>query len=390
MRIAIPLLLLTTFAASACSARKDYSDADLKIDAGWHVGEGGTNDHTIPGVMFIGMCTSTAVSDNTLLFAGHCLGEALFQGDGRGKMPNRICIESGTLSKGACAESVWVPPSWDQYRDFHQDVAVAIFKRGTFKRYFEVNDEGSIKVGDKMVLVGYSQHNLDAGAKDSKRWGFNTISSFDGEDVIITQYGGNGLKVAVSPGDSGGPIFKDCKVSGVASRMDEQAYPKRGLHTNTTNRDNVAWLKSLRKEGAEFCGYADSKKEFCDESVRAQPRDVADDGQGQPAFPCSETGTPSTGPATSEIFLALDASDGLHVSAPMDTDKVFVCYDKVSAACLTEEIPMSFERATSDRRILKSGSPLAIGSNLPRRMVVVAKDKNGRNLGSLAVDLSGR
>ncbi len=387
MRILAASFVLGLFAA-ACSSQHARSGAELKIDSGWFVGEGGTGDHNVPAVMWLGMCTSTAVSDNTLLFAGHCVGQG---GTADGKMSNHICIQSGTMAKDACAETVWVPPSWNASENFHQDLAVAIFKRGTFKRYFEIN-EGSVKVGDKVFLVGYSQANLDRQDKGSKRWGFNTIAEFDDENVIVSRYGSSADNVAVSPGDSGGPLFKDCKVSGIASRMDEGGQ-KTSLHTNVTDKDNIAWFKTLRAQGAEFCGLADAKAGFCDTAARAEPRPAAGAAGGQPVFPCSETGNAGAGPTAppkAEIFAGLDLTDGLHVSVPSDADKVFVCYDKAPAACTTEEIPVTLERTAGDRRILKTAAALTLGAASPRRMAVVAKDKNGRDLAVLAADLKAR
>jgi hypothetical protein len=300
-------------------------------------------------------------------------------------MPHTTCIGSGTLSKGACSESVWVPPTWNESQDFHLDIAVAIYKRGTFKRYFEVN-EAPVKTGDKIFLVGYSQYNLQDQSKGAKRWGYSSIAEFDEQNVIISQYGNSGNAVAVSPGDSGGPLMKDCKVSGVASRMSNEG-TKISLHTNITDPDSIKWLKSLRAQGAEFCGLSDSKGEFCDTKNRAEPRQVPAAGSNaQPIFPCTEQGSAGGAQATGSVYLGLDSYDKLHVSVPTDADKVFVCFDKAPSACTADENTLTYVRTAGDRKILSLASPIA-GA---KRVAVVAKDKNGNNLATLAADVKAK
>ncbi len=377
----VVMISIATILASCAREHDSGGYADLKIDSGWFVGEGGAGDHTIPGVMWLGNCTATAVSDNTLVTAGHCVNHGA---DASGKLAQKICIKSGTMAKDKCSDALYVPSRWDNGELFRQDVAVAIFPRGTFTRYFEVNDK-EISIGEQILLVGYSDHNNATPSKGSKRWGYNKVSSFEEETVIISEHGGTGANVAVSPGDSGGPLFdKQCKLTGVASRMSEQG-SKISLHTNLADTDNNAWFKSLREKGAEFCGMAGAKAEFCKAEGRASPKQVSN-AAGQPEFPCTETGAPASGATVADAFMALDANDALHVSLPATTDKVWICADKDLASCTADEHGTSFEKTIGERRIYKTK---ALATTL-KKLVVIARDASGKELSRSSADLTAK
>jgi V8-like Glu-specific endopeptidase len=374
-------------AFGACTSRTDEPSSSVKIDSGWFVGNGGDGDHTIPAVMYLGNCTSTAVSDNTLVTAGHCVDHGA---DADGRLAQSICIRSGSMALDKCSEAVYIQQAWDESEAFRYDVAVAIFPRGTFTRYFEVND-ATTRVGDPFMLVGYSQANLPGGAEHSKRWGYNRIAGFDEQTVIVSTYAGSQRAVAVSPGDSGGPLFsKSCKLTGVASRMAEGGI-KQSLHTNLTDPENRAWLKSLRAKGAEFCGLSGARAEHCAAEGRAAPRETSTAASGQDAFPCTESSSKGGGSegdggkaVPGAVYLALDAKDRLHVSVPGNAAKVLVCADKDLDQCEADELETSFEKRLGKRRVYEIAAPLADDVS---QIVVVARTASGDDVARLAAQL---
>lgn len=370
----------------ACSTEHRVESASLKIDAGWFVGEGGELDNSIPAVMRIesnvGSCTSTAVSDNTLLTAGHCVGRTV---DEQGRVTTEICIKSGTMAEGKCSTEVYAPRAWTSYEDFRLDIAVVIFPRNTFKSWFEVATT-DVKIGDELFLVGYSERNMTEQGKGSKRWGFNSVSSFTEQSVIVTRYRGTASAgVGVSPGDSGGPMFRGCKVIGVASRMDFPGGGKIGLHTNTTDRDNRAWLETMREKGGELCGLPGAKAAMCEGGLGV-PAPGAETAPGaQPAFPCT-TGSPAMPPPARDVFFALDEANYLYASVPTGGQDVAVCTGHDPAACKANKLTMSFHRDLAGRKVYKTAAPVSlIGDTHP--FAALVWDASGRHVALGKIDV---
>jgi hypothetical protein len=129
-----------------------------------------------------------------------------------------------------------------------------------------------LNVGDSVVLIGYSEEKLSDKSKGTKRFGYNKVSRLLASDRndIFTNYGGNFQNVAVSPGDSGGPIFKNCQITGVASRMTDDSSEKQSIHTNLTHPNNVAVLKSIKN--AYFCGISGDDQSSCPAASAYTPK----------------------------------------------------------------------------------------------------------------------
>jgi hypothetical protein len=118
-----------------------------------------------------------------------------------------------------------------------------------------LDGQQTVDVDDPVVLVGFSPDNLADASKGSKRFGWNMIDRIrdDDRNEIWTSYRRKFTGAGISPGDSGGPLLKDCKVIGVASGASYFA-GKTGWHTNLTNADNRKTLQKAALQGAYFCG----------------------------------------------------------------------------------------------------------------------------------------
>lgn len=324
--------------------------SDLKIDSGIYITA--ENENTVPGVVEIGGCTATVVSTTTLITAAHCL-------DGK-----PVCIYSGKEALGECSENVYAPTAhnWDGESIPH-DVAVVIFKNAPFKSFFEFARTAGPSVGDELHFVGYSEHNVspEDAAKVSKRWGTNTVISTAGDQryTILTKYGGTFSSIGISPGDSGGPAFQQCKLVGVASRMvegfstrtDNYGTPeKAGMHTNLlADPINRQFLDSTQLKGAYFCGYSGNDQNYCPTSGLLSLN--SDPGE---EFPCSKQKSFSTSTDNvAKILLEPSSSSTsrIYLSVPNQSDRIQLCFNNNSNPCEDGSEELSFVRHEGNRNI---------------------------------------
>lgn len=337
--LAIALVVLPS-----CAAEPDESV--VQIDSGEFIT--GETENKVQAVMSIGGCTATAVSDNTLITAGHCVEPG-----------QKVCIRSGTLSNGLCTTDVLVPNGWLR-KQFEEDIAVAIFPNGSFKHFFEIQQQ-PVQRGDNVVMVGYSEYSIGRNDADkgSKRWGRNQIGGFEPGKVIITSYGFSVDKVAVNPGDSGGPMFQGCKLVGIASRTNGYGSfrGKTSLHTNVLT--NMSWLQSLQSRGASYCGLSGTDAARCPVSGRAEPIDAV----GQKEFPCSESGQ-EIRPSEKPLYAAVDGS-GTHVdlflAAPENVSSTYLCAGTVPDCSDAEKITFRYQETRDSVRFYKSETKVELG-----------------------------
>jgi hypothetical protein len=243
------------------------------------------------------MCTATMVSDNTLITAAHCIDNFRQRNDG--SIAGRVCIQTGAL-RGVCSTDVHFPREYNQPGGLRNafDIAVAIFPQGSFKQYHEVETIRP-NVGEPIMLTGYSGfvNGRNIGAGPTKRWGYTRISNFLSDITIVSQGNRTVNGVAVSPGDSGGPAFHQCKLFGVASRMSLGSV-KQSLHTNVTYPGVSQWMKGLESKGAYFCGFSGQDTQRSAANQKYVP--ITEPRSG--AFPCGLTanrneGTPPNAPS---------------------------------------------------------------------------------------------
>jgi Trypsin len=304
MNYLVLILWLISGIISNCKSRSSENAGRLKIDNGFFVFESGTY---MPGVVplskritpEIAGCTSTAVSDSTLLTAAHCVVDENEQPKETSPISrgSKRCIALPD-QKGLCSDEIYFPTAFLEMEDspqkrYDHDIAVIIFPKDTFKYYHVLDQSKSLDVSASFLMVGFSRHELFSD-EFPKRWGRNIVKD-DGNikdfspDVIVSEKASSDkLASAVSPGDSGGPLLDlNCNLHGVASRMvsntDARANDfKYSLHTSVHsqfNRDFLNQVSSLH--GAKYCKSGES----CGSSERVVAISAKD-----PKFPCKAPG----------------------------------------------------------------------------------------------------
>ncbi len=349
-------LAVTLFLVALTSCGKDEQSSGVKIDSGRFITL--NSENKVSGVVSIGGCTATTVSDNTVITAGHCVSEG-----------RQVCVAASASSPRVCSSNVYTPPEWKR-RAWESDIAVAIFPNGTFKNFFEVAAE-AVKREQPVVMVGYSKYSISAqdANKGSKRWGRNIVSSFQAGDVIITTYGTSADKVAVNPGDSGGPMFHECKLVGVTSRTSGYGTfsGKTSMHTNVQYSRNMDFLVAMKDKGATYCGLPGTPAERCPVSGRAEQITTGSNED----FPCSEsskTGPNSGGSLMEKLYWMLDSknndsSTDIYISAPSSVEKVNVCKDVQSTCDSNPDIAFKLHSTKNGLNIFKSTSAVGLDAS---------------------------
>lgn len=339
-------IAMLSAAVASCGAPQQSS---LKIDGGQTID--GSAENKIDGVFSTvtstigssggGGCTGTAVSSNTVISAAHCVYQRGSDqadpttGEVRGR---QFCVSNAIYSR-VCSQKIYINPEYLKVNENYslgRDTAYVVFPDDTFKNYFEIATD-KVQLNDDVVLVGYSQYHLNPGSSSSKRFGYNKIADLEApaQNDIITQSRGQFEDTGVSPGDSGGPMMRECKVVGVASRMaidrEGQTDGKRSIHTNLTHSKTVDFLlKSSKSTGAYFCGLSGQDKEFCDSSTRFNL--VEDKWRKGKAFPCEinaadggakkdEIDEDKKDTTSSELFIKLSGDKTLKIEAALANGK---------------------------------------------------------------------
>lgn len=329
-------LVFIVAVASSCSSQTNQNSSRTKIDSGTNITSSSPNK--IDGVFFTttasagtgSKCTGTAVSTNTALTAAHCVynGSPV---DARGRIVGSQYCVSNSIYQNVCSDEIYVNPRFPAHAaraDGGHDTAYVVFPEGTFKSYFKVNSNLEVAVGDSIVLVGYSKFHLPDPSQGSKRFGYNTVTTLqrNAQNDIWSRYRSRFEDVGVSPGDSGGPLFKACEVTGVASRMTDNSPNKQNIHTNLTHPNTVAFLKS--SQTGYFCGLSGSDERYCPiDKVFVLREDLW--GKSK-EFPCS-VGVPSTSPQDTitpnshTLFAQLSEENTLRIRGNIPFKFVSVC-----------------------------------------------------------------
>lgn len=234
MRRKFKPILLVSLALQFIISCGPQSDSDLKIVNGLEVPE-----ETHPAVFWLGNCTGTFVSDNTLLTAAHCIGSS-----NTVRIRRRI---NATSLKVKVHPKTQVTGRLGAY-----DIAVVVFPDNTAPAVVSVKTS-PVKPGDEALFVGYGR-NSSSGGSGVKRVGRNKVRSIDGGKTIVssrsTSNPNSGEDVSVAPGDSGGPLFINGAIAGITSWHSN--YSRSG-HANLTAEPNQEFLRAAISElGARF------------------------------------------------------------------------------------------------------------------------------------------
>ncbi len=310
-------LLFTTLFFVSCASK---TESLTKIVGGKHLTL--ESSDTVKGVFPIltdnsGLCSATAVSHNTALTAAHCSNSN-----------NSNIVNS---RDNVTATQVIMHPQYSpNTNDYTSDYAVLIFPDNTFSEYFSIK-ASQAKVGDAVVLVGYSPAANNDPSKGNKRWGRNVIDGIErGTSAFESTSNIEHNSVGVTGGDSGGPLFVNCEIVGVTSRSTSTQVAQQGqvaLHTDILVPQNASWLRDvISSSNAKVCGF-DGDTSGC-EMINSHNQ-YKDDRSGD-HFPCSvdsssnegsSTEGDSTGLATAgEIKVAAQLVNNTQVNIAISTD----------------------------------------------------------------------
>jgi len=227
-------ILAITVAFAACRPASEADASDVMLINGKEVSEA-----THPHVYSIGGCTATFVSDSTLITAGHCVRQG-----GSVSIGRRINARSTKVIHHPRYSGTGV-----------YDVAIAIFPKGTSQHTAPVFS-GTLNSGDDVFAVGYGCTN-GGGSGGIKREGRNKIAWLRSGVIGLqrsTNGPGSGESVTLCPGDSGGPLFRNNAVVGIASYWDGGAGRLSG-HADLSAQTNIDFMKSVvAQHGAEILG----------------------------------------------------------------------------------------------------------------------------------------
>ena len=233
----LPRLVLFSAASLAACGKPSTggnSASDIYLFNGKPISE-----ETHPHVYSIGGCTATFLSDNTLITAAHCV-----RNGGTVRIARRL---------NATSLKVVHHPSYGGRLGIN-DVAIAIFPKGTSQHTAPLFN-GSIRTGDDVFAVGYGCTN-GGGSGGTKREGSAKIASLrNGVIGLVRQTNspGAGSDVTLCPGDSGGPLFKNGAVVGIASYWDGGSGRSSG-HADLTQESNRTFLRNMVAQGAVIPG----------------------------------------------------------------------------------------------------------------------------------------
>ena len=278
--------MIGVLASVGCLRPRPQIGSQLEIDKGTYITFWSRNKAK-PVIEILG-CTATIVSTNTIITAAHCVGSVTDSRFGGANVYYQACIDTKEY-KSQCTNKIHVPTEFiirdkdgvdTGKRNFKYDVAVLVFEGSPFKAFFKLRDS-SVEKGMEIIMVGYSEKEMMENKSSSKRWGNNTVSQVDAqENTIVSQLGGG---VAISPGDSGGPLFRDCQLAGVASRMLVEKESKTSLHTNILVPVLRKFLLATAEKGANICGLMVKDEKFCPADQQYKTLEKVKEGE----FPCN-------------------------------------------------------------------------------------------------------
>jgi hypothetical protein len=205
-----------------------------------------------------GLCTGSFVSPTTLITASHCV-----------RSGSKVFIPRYEVSSVKVVE---FPGTTDKVEQ--NDLAIVLYPPHTAKKWSRISSSQP-KVGEKVNMLGYGSctewNGPDSGTRRCR--GTNKITSLGVNQGFIRTEQSNG--VTVSPGDSGGPMYRDDEsIVGIASGG---GYGQDSLHVNLFLKENIEWMKDVvTQHQAVICGLDGVNDPVCQTSSPGGGEDPVD------------------------------------------------------------------------------------------------------------------
>jgi secreted trypsin-like serine protease len=182
-------------------------------------------------------CTGTWIGENTILTAAHCTGDGPSDADGKVSDAEIVVFEvtdHSTMPKKTALVTrvveVYRNKQWEAKKGYNR-YDLAILKTEDKAANERPRDEARLSrvaplKGEAIEIVGYGYYDMSTFGKkgdDMKRVGRNKIADVSGGFINITGEvkdktgGATGEAASAGQGDSGGPMFRQGEVIGVAS-----------------------------------------------------------------------------------------------------------------------------------------------------------------------------
>lgn len=360
-------------------------ESDVSVRNGTEIAE-----TEFPAVVWIGGCTATFVSHNTLLTAAHCVGN-------RNRTTGLVAGQIRLPKNGnATSLKVYANPKHGSQFDSRgnrievdeNDLVVAIFPDNTAPATMPIHLQRT-KIGDTFTIVGYGGYiwSPPRGSPTTKRKGTNRILSFADDMINSTGFtgpksaGADGTNVSVAPGDSGGPLFIDGELAGIASG----GGPADGtsVHSSLQYQENINFLKKMVAEqgaiipGVELLGLGTGPNTGSGAGSGGNPGSGSNPGAG---------GNAGSGPipqiaALPDIYVGIaDGSNersgvyNLEVSVADFNTAVLICPNVNNAAQCTLQSPgallVTEARTLSGRKFFRT--PQAVDLSQGKSVTIVA------------------
>lgn len=277
---------LSLFMFTACGVKPQ---SGLKITNGIKL-----QPDRLSAVIFQDGCTGTFVSPTTILTAAHCADKGFtFKG-------------VRTLSHESMPESLNKPWSFDT------DVRLLVFPKAVAPAWIPVSTKSML--GDEDVLIaGFGIYDMIEKKGDGKfRYGTMTLRGFEAKGQLLVSDGLSaeavkgqlGDQSGIGPGDSGGPMFRDGQLVGIAAAVSGNGVEgqHKSIHVNLTHPKVKAFLDSAVAEGVDIrfdgqgtkayeeCFDIDSKKEVSQLKFEVPHRRISSiSGQWSVCDNCGQT-----------------------------------------------------------------------------------------------------
>ncbi len=214
------------------------------------------------------LCTGAWIADDLILTAAHCTGEG--SSDEQGLVENLEMYVVEITDHDASPKSsklittvvdAWRIKAWEKRKKSNRfDLAVLQTQpRKSNERPRVISEISKFPANkdDTVTLVGYGYHNItrwSAKGDDRKRVGYNTIDAYRNGFIDISGQakdksgGADGQDANAGMGDSGGPMFHDGAIIGVASSGGTSGLAGRGSssYVDLHSEESLQFLKRFK------------------------------------------------------------------------------------------------------------------------------------------------